>query len=297
MTPERLDLLGAGILALAAVLLVLLLLNHRTGQPLVAIAVRWLRWLLFGLGLAFVVYEQNWTDRPFWVLAVASLGIWFMVETGYTWMMVKALSRSDIPLFPAFRINRKGDEWPSDRSGILLREYLRSEGFQKQASLQADIGPGLLLRSSVFDQPDENLRLQVLFIPQRVQGTVSCFILTTELADGRRLITDNVFLPFGGYYPDNWQLERRPLTRKAARLLKRHRERVRAAGEPTCKPETEIIDALNEQQRILEKVNTDAGFLFPRAEREASGKITQTGLTRIWMEIWLLNYLGRTVTY
>ncbi|MGJ3243291.1 MAG: hypothetical protein ACFE0O_10110 [Opitutales bacterium] len=297
MTPERLDLLGTGILALAGLLLALLLVHHRVQHPLLGIVVRWLRWLLFGLGLGFIFYEQHWTDRPFWVLAVAGLGLWFLLETGYTWLMVKALSRSDIPLFPAFRINERGDEWPSDRSSILLREYLRSEGFQKQASLQADVGPGLMLRSSVFDQPDEGLRLQVLFIPRRNDAVVSCFILTTELEDDRRVITDNVFLPFGGYYPDNWELDRRPLRRRLPGLLKLHRQRVKATGVATRKPEAAVLDALNDQQRLLEKINTRAGFLFPRAERETSGKITQSGLTRIWMEIWLLNYFGRPVSY
>ena len=33
---------------------------------------------------------------------------------------------------------------------------------------------------------------------------------TSETADGERLITDNMHTPYGGFYPDNWNVIRRP---------------------------------------------------------------------------------------
>ncbi|HXA81223.1 MAG TPA: hypothetical protein VNV14_08125, partial [Opitutaceae bacterium] len=54
---------------------------------------------------------------------------------------------------------------------------------------------------------------------------------------------------------------------------------------------------LNAQQYGLEQVNTELGFLFPRADREEHGKITYEGRFRVWKEILLLNYFGRSARY
>lgn len=56
---------------------------------------------------------------------------------------------------------------------------------------------------------------------------------------------------------------------------------------------TEPLGDLNLQQRELEEVNTELGFLFPRSQREDHGKITYEGRYRVWKELWLLNYFGR----
>jgi hypothetical protein len=44
-------------------------------------------------------------------------------------------------------------------------------------------------------------------------------------------------------------------------------------------------------------VNTELGFLHGHQDREEYGKISKEGRYRVWKEIWLLNYLGRTVGY
>jgi hypothetical protein len=56
-----------------------------------------------------------------------------------------------------------------------------------------------------------------------------------------------------------------------------------------------LID-VNEQQRILERLNTDTGFLVPRPRQEEEGKITSDGRYRLWKEMWTLAYLGKSVT-
>ena len=62
------------------------------------------------------------------------------------------------------------------------------------------------------------------------------------------------------------------------------------------KPETYLAD-LNEAQRELDLVNTELGFLNPKGAREERGKITFEGRYRVWKEIWMLNYLGRSARY
>jgi hypothetical protein len=40
--------------------------------------------------------------------------------------------------------------------------------------------------------------------------------------------------------------------------------------------------------------NTETGFLVPRPRREEEGKITSEGCYRLWKEMWLLAYLGKS---
>jgi hypothetical protein len=80
------------------------------------------------------------------------------------------------------------------------------------------------------------------------------------------------------------------------RLLAIHRARLAAAGELarfTVEPAAE----LNATQSELDKLNTELGFLHRQTDREELGKITQAGRYRVWKEIWMLNYLGRSARY
>ena len=47
----------------------------------------------------------------------------------------------------------------------------------------------------------------------------------------------------------------------------------------------------------LRSLNTELGFLYPHAKRDDLGKFTQEGRYRVWKEIWMLNYLGRSARY
>jgi hypothetical protein len=69
------------LLVIAILSLVLFSLNQRLASPVIAIFVRWLRWLLFALGGAFLVVEWGWSTRPFWVLAIVLFLVWFLLET------------------------------------------------------------------------------------------------------------------------------------------------------------------------------------------------------------------------
>ena len=45
------------------------------------------------------------------------------------------------------------------------------------------------------------------------------------------------------------------------------------------------------------RINTELGFLHPAGKREDLGKFTHEGRYRVWKEIWMLNYLGRSARY
>ncbi len=277
--------------------LILTQLNQRLASPVLAIFNRWLRWLVFSLGAASVCTQFELIDRPFWVLLVGFVLIYFLIETGYRWLEIHALSVSPMPLFPRFAVNSSGEEWPTHPRLLTLREWLRQQGFRPLQSLKAEVGSGIYLRTSVYQDATGNLRVQITFLPQPGGGITVCHTFSSQTTEGDRIVTDNLFLPFGGFYPENWFVERHPWTRSAARLRQRHEQRVRAVHAPLAPWDLEPLGDLNQQQREVERINTELGFLLPHAEREENGKISHEGRYRVWKEVWLLNYFGIASRY
>jgi hypothetical protein len=296
---DSFSIVGLLIMMLAIISIGLGFAHVERGSPVLAILNRWLRWILFSLAVGYLLQELEWSGRPFWALSLIAFLVWFLLETGYNWLAINALSRSEIPLFPRFEKNVDGDEWPAQPRYLKVREWLRSEGFRRRDSLKASLMEEMELRSSIYENKDQTIRLQVLFIPQRKSNLSACYIFSSPTGEEGRIITDNIFIPFGGFYPERWKISRRPLTRSPKSLLKAHQQRLRKSPDPVL-PWPERIDPiedLNDQQRILEKTNTDLGFLLPRYLHEEHGKITPAGRYRVWKEIWLLNYLGLPMAY
>jgi hypothetical protein len=284
---------------LAAIILslVLMQLNQRLGSPLVSIADRWVRWLVFAFGAAHLAHDFKLIDRPYPVLVGVFFLIWFLGETLYNWLIITAESLSPLPLFPRYGVNASGEEWPVQPRLLKIREWLRSQGFRQAQALKAEIGGGIFLRVSVYQDAQATIRVQVTFIPQANGAIAVCYGISSVTADGSRYITDNLYIPFAGFFPENWLVERRPWSRSLARLLSLHRARL-ASSKATVVPfENDPLTELNAAQQELDRLNTELGFLHPQGEREDLGKFTQEGRYRVWKEIWMLNYLGRPARY
>lgn len=278
-------------------LLVLFQLNQRYASPVLAIFNRWLRWIIFASGAAKVCVDYELVDRPFWAVAVVFFMGWFLCETLYNWLAIHALSVSPLPLFPRYSINTSGEEWPTNPRLLKVRDWLRANNFKQVQALKAEVGPGVHLRVSIYQDSESQVRLQITFLPQ-TNGSISvCYGLSSQTVGGYRYVTDNLYLPFGGFYPENWLVQRHPWSRSLESLLKRHRARLTKAGEMLLPWSSDPLGDLNSQQRELEQVNTELGFLFPHADREDYGKMTYEGRYRVWKEIWLLNYLGKSSRY
>jgi hypothetical protein len=282
---------------LLAIWLILSQLNQRMASPVVSIVNRWLRWLNFSLLIALAIQHFGWVDRPFWVLGLVCILLWFLGETLYNWLAIHALSVSPLPLFPKFTVNTTGEEWPTNPRILKIRDWLRTQNFRQVQALRAEIAPNVYLRVSVYQDAASEIRVQITFLPQPNGAIVVCTSVSSQTVTGYRYVTDNLYLPFGGFYPENWLVERNPWRRSPARLLERHRERLAKAHELSLPWSTDPLMDLNAQQRELEKVNTELGFLLPHAEREDYGKMTYEGRYRVWKEIWLLNYFGRSARY
>jgi len=283
---------AGGILAL-----LLSYLNRTIASPVLAILCRWLRWISYSSAAAWMCHYLEWSSRPLWVLTVTSFLLWLILETVYNWFAISALSQSSVPLFPRFVENKSGEEWPTIPRIVAVRDWLRRNRFSQVQALLADIGNGVHLRLSVYHDPEAVVRVQVLFIPLNATNVTVCFSVNSETESGMRYTTDNLFLPFGGFYPENWSVERRPWMRNLSRLVAIHRKRLREDGQLPVSWDSAPLDDLNDQQRDLDRLNTELGFLFPQAMREEHGKMTFEGRYRIWKEVWLLNYLGLPQRY
>ena len=285
------------LLAAMTLSMVLFQLNHRYASPVLAIFNRWLRWFVFAFGAAYVCRDFSLIQRPYLILvAVFFLG-WFLVETLYNWLAIHALSVSSMPLFPRYTANQSGEEWPTQPRLLTVREWLRLHGFKQVQALKAEIGGGSYLRISIYQDEPGTLRVQVMFLPQANGTIAACYELSSQLSDGRRIVTDNLYTPFGGFYPENWHVERAPWRRALPRLVARHRARLAQSGAVVEPWTNEPMADLNSQQSELDRLNTELGFLHPNHEREDLGKITHEGRYRVWKEIWMLDYLGLATRY
>lgn len=291
MNPTYL-LFGAMILSL-----MLMQLNQRYASPVIAIVNRWLRWIIFVLLFTKVTLDLGLLDRPFWVLAAGYFLLWFLGETIYNWLAIHALNVSPLPLFPRFTLNSSGEEWPTNPRFLKIRDWLRTHGFKHVQALRAEVASGVYLRVSIYHDANAQTRLQITFLPHPNGAISVCYSLSSQTDGGYRYVTDNLYLPFGGFYPENWLVSRHPWRRSLPALIAGHRKRLSSASAIAVPWSTDPLNDLNAQQVELEQINTELGFLTPHQDREEHGKITYEGRYRVWKEIWLLNYLGRSARY
>lgn len=277
--------------------LILMRINQQLASPILAIINRWLRWGILAGGGAQICQHYGWLDRSYAALFVVFFIAWFLLESIYHWLAIHAMSVSPLPLFPRFTLNRAGDEWPVQARFLKLRDQIRAAGFKQVQSLRAEVATSIYLRVSLFQNADNTTRLQVTFVPQPMGTVTVCLNLATATLAGERMVTDNYYLPFGGFYPENWHLDRRPCLRSFPSLLKRHRARLAAVPHTPIPWTTEPLEDLNAQQGELERINTELGFLLPRTDHEEYGRISHEGRYRVWKEMLTLNYFGRAARY
>lgn len=274
------------------------LLVLKLGNKYLEIANNWLRWVLFALLVASLASGSEPIATPhFWRLAFGAFFLWLLVETVFTWLTVAAFSRSDFPLFMRYLRNDEGDGRPVQRSFLLRHEWLRARGFHKELSLKAPIGGSFSLHSCIYLSDDRTIRLQIVFWPHRPARLQTSYVLSTRTREGEEVMTDNIDMPYGGYYPEHFFVERRPRVRSLEKLLAVHRRRLLHGGvnvEPWPQQDGgDLLAAINAQQKEIEALNVRNGFAVDRSQWETYGKLTSDGRYRLWKEIWLLKYLGR----
>lgn len=253
---------------------------------------RWIRWALVALCFAYVLRIMDWSSKPPWLLFLTAFFGWFIVETGYNWLAIRALNLSGIPLFPTYRKDPEGVFWPA----FLLqeKETLEEIGFKKIDVLFMDMGDSIRLYSVLFENEAKTIRLQVTFLPQ-INKPFSIFYSFFTSTKEKLYLTDNFALPFGGFFPDNWSVCRRPLY-AFKKLYYTHKKRLE--NKELVPWTLTALEQMSQQQRLLENYNIEKGFIKKRGTySEEEGHISAEGRYRIWKELWFLNYLGRTLLY
>lgn len=290
--------LQSALLASGILMLLLQWVAGRNASPNLAILARWMRWIFIALVVTSLTIFFGYRGHPVWVLALVAFLGWFLLESAYTWLAVTALSRSQLPLFPRYQKSAEGGfEWPNDGRFIRIRSWLRRSGFQRTDTLLARYEDQVLMRLAIFDHEDRKTRASFLFFPSDRGSVVLACSFHSQTADGTRLVTDNLFVPFGGFYPERWLVERKPRNRSVERLFQRHSARCDAFGGEFVAIEADPLDEINQFSRELEKLNRELGFLAEPDEEENAGRITAAGRVRVWMEIWTLSYLGLARRY
>jgi hypothetical protein len=281
---------------LATITILLPFLGGYFNLPICLILGRWFRWFLFGVIFAYFIKTFEVSHRPDWVHFSTGVALWFIIETGYNWIAIKALSFSDLPLFPDFHENKDGDEWPAEKRFIVIKEWLRHKNYTRLKALKSELFVDTHLRASIYESSDQLTRIQVIFLPKRKGGATACYTISTRTKGGGRVITDNSTLPYGGYYPEGWEMCRKPLVGSIKRLLLLHHKRVLKLKIEPVVVQDGALEELNEHQRTLERINTETGFFVPRPRREEEGRISQEGRYRLWKEMWLMAYFGKPYT-
>ena len=87
---------------------------------------------------------------------------------------------------------------------------------------------------------------------------------------------------------------RKPLIGSLVRLSSLHNKRLLKLKIEPVRVDDDALEELNDYQRILERLNTEIGFLVPRPRQEEEGKISPEGRYRLWKEMWFLAYFGRS---
>ncbi len=282
--------------ALILISLFLRFFNRYQPTPVRTILIHWLSWVSVAWLMAMVAHGFG-VSRPFWVLFSCAFLLWFLLEGAYRWLAIRVLSYSTFPLFPRYFPNTTGDEWPINSDTFLLRDWVKKEGFQRQASLKAQILDPLYIRTTCYLSTDRKTQLWITFFPRQIAGVHTCYSFSSVTAEGERVITDNHNLPYGGFYPDHWFVLRLPLMVSVEKLYQIHKQRVLKSGGKFVEPDQEPLEEINGYSEMIEQVNREKGFLLPRELHGEQGRLSLEGRYRAWKEMWLLRYLGSTIRY
>ncbi len=258
---------------------------------------RWLRGGLFAF--IFACFAQWWmtSDAPTATVGFGKLWllgglVWLLFDTTRTWLLISALSRADQPMFPRF-VEASEAGWPNQPRYMALREILRKEEWAPTLFLRADDPEGMGgVQLRVYLSQDKRVRLHLYFILLPTGAVSWAGLLESWTKDDQRLVTDNFFLPCGGFYPENWHVKRAVWRRSLETLEKLHRRRMDEAGADWRELEGCTAAEIAAQQRAVEQVNLGMGFLTPPQEREEAGSLTSAGRYLLWKEVLLLNYFG-----
>jgi len=282
-------------LLLLAVYCIAHILSKQLPMRIIRLISHWARWLTFACVFSLMLTFFEWSSRADWVHFISGLAVWFILETLYYKISIHMLNTSEMDLFPKYKNDTNDNLWPINKEVLKVKELLAREGFKEEETLKAEIIAHVVVRQAVFLDEAHRVRLNVLFIPNAKNEIKLFYSLFSHKTSGDYLLTDNQNMPFGGYYPDHWTVNRYPVSHSLKKLLKKHREAMNESAGDWSQLEGDIRTKTNHLQWELEKKNREMGFLN-EPNREDKQQISAEGCFRIWTEMWLLAYFGKTLS-
>lgn len=282
-------------LLLLAVYCITYILNHQLPIRIFGLINHWFRWLTFACAFSLMLTFFEWSNRPDWVHFISGLALWFILETLYYKITIHLLNISEMELFPKYKNDTNDNLWPINKEALKIKEWLSKEGFKSEETLKAEVIAHLTIRQAVFLNKTQTIRLNVLFIPDARNEIKLFYSLFSVKPTGEYLMTDNQNRPFGGYYPEHWTVNRYPVCHSLESLLKKHQAAMKESEEGWKELEEDVRTKTNRLQWELEKKNREMGFLY-EPNREDKQQISPEGCFRIWTEMWLLAYFGKTLS-
>jgi hypothetical protein len=270
------------------------LLNGLLGSvpsPVLKLLIRWTRLLLVGCFIGVVLFWIGMTGIPLWRLVLIGGLVWLLCESLYLWVFIFVWDRSEIPLFPEL-VEKETSEWPANKRFLFIKDWVREHGYREVASMDYRFDGHTLQQSVVFLSPDETIRMQVMITPDANGVLLDQVVFWSETADGKLVLTDNVFMPFGGTFPDSWKVQRFPLIRKTGQLADKHGSLVSKLETTLVGNPSSPLEWVKKRQQELEEHNRACGYLNERVNQPDYGKLTGEGRYRLWKEMMVLNYLG-----
>ena len=267
-------------------------LQRSLPSPVNKLIVRWIRLVIIA-GFAAIIFKFTFFGGvAYWRLFIMGFLAWIFIDSGYLWLYILAWDKSELPLFPSVREVERVD-WPANTRFFLIKDWIRENNYQEIGCFHYLYEDEILQQLVVFESPDRTVRLQVIIVTD-VTGVILDQIVFSSITDsGQVIITDNVFMPYGGVYPENWNVSRYPAIRKIQKIAQNHSASIVADGKLCCvKYEDEAKVWIQDMQNDLERENVLAGILNDRRDRNEYGKMTGEGRYRIWKELLLLNYFS-----
>lgn len=269
-------------------------LQRSLPSPLNKLFIRWLRLFLIALFVGLLFKITVFPNISYWRLCVIAFLLWALLETLYLWLYILAWDKSELPLFPDIDTMKRVD-WPANKRFFLIRDWIRHNNYEQIGAFRHFYAEESLQQSIIYQSPDKTIRMQVLVVPDSIGVILDQIVFISETSKGVRVITDNVFMPFGGIYPKNWNINRFPSMRKIERLAKMHTALLAGQGETCVQINKNPLEWIESSQEILEEVNVEHGLLNLRRDRNEFGKMTGEGRYRIWKELLLLNYFCKSI--
>lgn len=259
--------------------------------PQTIILSRWVRWIFTCLGFALLAKVYWLPLAPLPLIFFTNFILWFIFESFMIWRQIRRISTLQVPIFPKFAEMESANLFFPNTLRQPMEESLAKLGFSMEKILRIDDPKMPQTICPVFRSENRKIRLLIklqYILPQQIKTSISIYSIRE---DGDVFLTENNSNIYGGYYPKKWHVVRRPLMQNVDKLIKYHQNRVEKKN--LQKLDSSPIDEINGFQNALKLENLRRDFIV--SEKEERLFLSSNACYRIWLEVWLLTYLGRSI--